>query len=711
MLLSKSLTGIPGQNVTRLESVCGLLPGHRRPQRIFPERLETRLYQSTGNAGIIGSSLLIEILVGVMMTACLPSAYADLYVISQVSSSVLRYNEVTGAFLDTFISAHSGGLSTPRGLLFGRDGNLYITSNDTHSVMRYDGKTGAPLPAPGQTGANFVPPRSGGLQNPAQFIFGPDGNLYVDSQTNNAVLRYDGTTGVFIDVFIPTGRGGLDSPRGLVFGPDGNLYIKCPSSVLRYDGTTGASLPAPGRSGAVFASGLGEDGPPLVFGPDGNLYVGDFVKSQILRLSGTTGQILDTFVSPSSGGLNGPGPLMLFGPDNNLYVCSENNNRVLRYDGMTGAPLPAPGQTGATFIYPKESGPFTPHGQCFSNTDPTTLVYVHAPAKSLVMTAPATVIAGTPFDITITALDPYGNIAPGYSGTVTFTSSDPQAMLPPDYTFTSADNGVHTFSGVTLVAAGAQTLTAQDTADGSLTASVTIGATAAPADHFVITAPSSIIAGVSFDLTITAQDPYGNLATGYSGTVTFTSSDAQATLPADYTFTAADNGMHPFSGIILRTAGAQTATAQDTASVSLTGNAAVTVVAAPADHFQITAPATAVSGTPFDVTITARDPYGNVDTNYAGTTAWTSSDTDPGVILPADYTFQVTDQGTHTFSAGVTLITPGNQILTATDAVSGITGSATVTVTSSPRPPSGGGARNPRIPNITARLVVTRIAG
>jgi hypothetical protein len=59
---------------------------------------------------------------------------------------------------------------------------------------------------------------------------------------------------------------------------------------------------------------------------------------------------------------------------------------------------------------------------------------------------------------------------------------------------------------------------------------------------------------------------------------------------------------------------------------------------------------------------------------------WTSSDTDPRLLLPADYTFQPTDNGMVTFSGGVTLITLGNQSITATDTVSGITGTATVAV-------------------------------
>jgi DNA-binding beta-propeller fold protein YncE len=410
----------------------------------------------------------------VMMTAFLHSAYADLYVISEDSNSVLRYDEVAGAFLGVFISPGSGGLQDPRGLLFGRDGNLYVTGSNNNSVMRYDGTTGAPLPAPGQTGANFVAKGSGGLLNPAQLVLGHDGNLYVDSQSNNAVLRYDGTTGDFIDAFVPKGSGGLNSPRGLVFGPDGNLYIKCPGVVMRFDGTTGAPLPAPGKTGAIFTSSglMGHDGPPLVFGPDGNLYVGDYEISSVVRFNGATGELIDTFVSPGSGGLNGPGPLMLFGPDNNLYICDEGNNRVLRFDGTTAAFIDV-------FITRGAGGLNFPHGLCFTNTDPTTHSYGRGPANHFLITASRTAIAAIPFDITLTAVDLYGNVDITYQGTLTFSTTDPDSgvVLPADYTFLTGDggdNGVHTFSaGVMLVTLGDQTLTGSDTVSG-ITGSITI---------------------------------------------------------------------------------------------------------------------------------------------------------------------------------------------------------------------------------------------
>jgi sugar lactone lactonase YvrE len=99
-----------------------------------------------------------------------------------------------------------------------------------------------------------------------------------------------------------------------------------------------------------------------------------------------------------------------------------------------------------------------------------------------------------------------------------------------------------------------------------------------------------------------------------------------------------------------------------------------------AAYFAVAAPASVPSGTPFDVTITALDPYGNTAVNYQGTVTFSTSDTDPGIVLPADYTFTAADAGVHTFTGGVTLITSGDQTITATDTASGITRTVTVTV-------------------------------
>src|SRR5262249_31993601 len=148
-----------------------------------------------------------------------------------------------------------------------------------------------------------------------------------------------------------------------------------------------------------------------------------------------------------------------------------------------------------------------------------------------------------------------------------FRSTDTHpGMLPSDYTFSSADKGTHTFTGVMLFSAAAQSLTAQDTGNSSLTATVPVTVSPAPVFKFVIAAPASVSASRPFFITVTAFDAYGNLETNYTGTITFSSTDpSPALLPADYTFTSDDKGTANF-GVVFFTRGQQTLIVTDTAS-------------------------------------------------------------------------------------------------------------------------------------------------
>jgi hypothetical protein len=297
-----------------------------------------------------------------------------------------------------------------------------------------------------------------------------------------------------------------------------------------------------------------------------------------------------------------------------------------------------------------------------------------AAASHFTVIAPRTATAGAPFDVTVTALDPFDNAATGYTGTAHFGSSDALATLPADAPLTG---GVGTFTA-TLRTAGNQTLTATDSATGTITGtSGTIAVGATTATRFAVSAPTSATAGSAFGVTVTALDAFGNTATGYAGTVRFTSTDAQATLPADYTFTPADAGTHSFSAT-LKTAGTHSLTATDTAAGSITGSqSGITVTAAAAAYFTISAPASVSTGTPFAVTITARDAYGNVATGYRGTVHFASSDR--RAVLPSNHTFTAGDGGSHTFT--VTLKTKKSQTITVSDTVNGsITGTAVLNV-------------------------------
>src|SRR5207245_1801809 len=121
----------------------------------------------------------------------------------------------------------------------------------------------------------------------------------------------------------------------------------------------------------------------------------------------------------------------------------------------------------------------------------------------------------------------------------------------------------------TLKTAGNQTLTATDTATSSITGtSGTIAVSPAAATHFGVSAsPASITAGGAVTVAVTALADFNNTATGYTGTVHFTSTARPASPPAHTTLT---HSAGTFSATFAKS-GSQTLTATDTANGALTG--------------------------------------------------------------------------------------------------------------------------------------------
>ncbi|HFA47923.1 MAG TPA: hypothetical protein ENJ95_02765 [Bacteroidetes bacterium] len=236
--------------------------------------------------------------------------------VADMGGNILRFDQNTGALIDTFIK----GLNTPKEMLVGDDGWLYVSDETLGEIRKYSLVTGA-----------YIETLATGLNSPNGMILGPDGYLYLNNKSRDEVLKIDPVTGSST-VFVASGTGGLDSNQGgIEFGPDGNLYVtsKYPNNVLRFNGTTGAFMD-------VFATGMywPHD---IEFGPDGNMYVANRGDDKVLRFNGTTGAFIDVFVAANSGGMNNLEHLK-FGADGNLYVSSFNGgSEVYRYDGTTGA--------------------------------------------------------------------------------------------------------------------------------------------------------------------------------------------------------------------------------------------------------------------------------------------------------------------------------------------------------------------------------------
>jgi CSLREA domain-containing protein len=148
------------------------------------------------------------------------------------------------------------------------------------------------------------------------------------------------------------------------------------------------------------------------------------------------------------------------------------------------------------------------------------------------------------------------------------------------------------------------------------------------ATHFAVVAPADATAGTAFDFTVTALDQFNNTATGYAGTVHFTSTDTNASLPVDSTLIS---GTGTFSAT-LKTAGNQTITATDTTTSSITGTSgAINVAAAGASKLafaqQPMNTAANSSITPA-VTVQIQDPFGNLTSSTASVTV--AIGTNPG---------------------------------------------------------------------------------
>lgn len=262
-------------------------------------------------------------------------------------------------------------------------------------------------------------------------------------------------------------------------------------------------------------------------------------------------------------------------------------------------------------------------------------------AYTVVAASPQT--AGTPFQVTITAVDQYGNtittIDPTLNG-YTFTFSGPGNApdgTPPTYPSTppaAFAGGVWT-PNVTLVRAETVALTVTDNQPAPMSGtSAAITVNPGTAASFNAVAPGTVTAGTAFNVTLTALDASGNTATAYTGVISinFTSTATPSpngtspTIPSPQNINFA-SGVGSGTGFILTNPGeTPTITATDPA-IPITGTSgAITVNPAAINYYTVaSASYTQTKLVAFTVTVTAYDQYGNVVTTDFSTPVTMSS--------------------------------------------------------------------------------------
>jgi beta-lactamase superfamily II metal-dependent hydrolase/fibronectin type 3 domain-containing protein/DNA/RNA endonuclease YhcR with UshA esterase domain len=256
------------------------------------------------------------------------------------------------------------------------------------------------------------------------------------------------------------------------------------------------------------------------------------------------------------------------------------------------------------------------------------LTNVNNSATHYSVTAPASVTAGVPFNVTVTARDASNAVSTGYLGTVHFTSSS-SGTLPADYTFTGGDSGSHTFS-VTLHDTGSQTITATDMATASITgsANVTVGCAPPPPVAATINAAAQVCAFSSGN-TATASAAG---ATHYQWSIVNGSINAgQGTSSIQYT--AGGSGQVQLTVAVTNAAGC---------SVASDGHATVNIRALPTATLPSTIHACTGSNATVSATLTGTGPF---------TVHWSDAVVQSVAASPATRTFVVNASQTRSITS------------------------------------------------------------
>jgi len=206
-------------------------------------------------------------------------------------------------------------ITTPFGLAFDRDENLYFTDTEENRVRRVDRRTGVITTVAGNGvwafGGDGGPATAASLARPHRILFDRRGDLIIADSFNQRLRRVDMKTGI-IETFAGNGLRGSSGDGGpakeatfcyfgdVIFDRRGDLIVSgvCDNRIRRIDMKSGIIAPFAGDGGTEFAG----EGKPfmqasfatpvgMALGADG-IYLADMRSHRVRRLDSKTGTVV-----------------------------------------------------------------------------------------------------------------------------------------------------------------------------------------------------------------------------------------------------------------------------------------------------------------------------------------------------------------------------------------------------------------------------------
>ena len=231
--------------------------------------------------------------------------------------------------------------------------------------------------------------------------------------------------------------------------------------------------------------------------------------------------------------------------------------------------------------------------------------------------------AGTPFTMTVRAVDAWWNLVPGVSDSIALGSSDSFAGMPAETLLVNGQVLIPT----RLYRTGDQRIWASDVTNAGVApdTSAAVTVTGGPFARLLVLAPGESPApgtatgrtgtatdqsiNYAFTCTVLATDAWWNPVTGVSDVAHLTSTDPMATLPADQ---ALVNGRADMN-VKLATGGFQQITVSDASRSTIQGSSTQLKAINTGFHLEAAvSPSSAMAGQPFTLTVKVTNDAGSV---------------------------------------------------------------------------------------------------